>query len=130
MKNSKLVKSLLTIVMLIMISMFMVGQVYADEYQDLSTAINGTSSGSNSASNRAANNAASGSSSLNSASRGNNTLTTNGSNTANTANTSTYNSTNLPYTGIGDSIPTVILIVVFGISAVYAYKKIKDYRNI
>ena len=130
MKNSKLVKSLLTIVMIIMMSMFMVGQVYAEDYQDLSTAINGTGSGSNSTGNNTKGNTSSGSSSLNSTSRGNNTLTTNGSNTANTANTSTYNSTNLPYTGIGDSIPTVILIVVFGISAVYAYKKIKDYRNI
>ena len=44
-------------------------------------------------------------------------------NTANTTNT-------LPKTGIQDSLPTVLLVVVFGISAVYAYKKIKDYRNI
>lgn len=44
-------------------------------------------------------------------------------NTANTTNT-------LPKTGIEDSLPTVLLVVVFGISAVYAYKKIKDYRNI
>ena len=44
-------------------------------------------------------------------------------NTANTTNT-------LPKTGIEDSLPTVLLVVVFAISAVYAYKKIKDYRNI
>ncbi len=44
-------------------------------------------------------------------------------NTANTTNT-------LPKTGIQDSLPTVLLVVVFAISAVYAYKKIKDYRNI
>lgn len=44
-------------------------------------------------------------------------------NTANTTNT-------LPKTGIEDSLPTVLLVVVFGISAVYAYKKVKDYRNI
>lgn len=47
-------------------------------------------------------------------------------NTSNTANTSN----SLPNTGIGDSLPTVLLVVVFGISAIYAYKKIKDYRNI
>ena len=47
-------------------------------------------------------------------------------NTSNTANTSNT----LPKTGIGDALPTVLLVVVFTISAVYAYKKIKDYRNI
>ena len=49
----------------------------------------------------------------------------------NTSNSSIYNNTNLPKTGIGDSsIPVAMLVVIFGISAVYAYKKIKDYRNI
>ena len=72
----------------------------------------------------------------------NNTQTptnTNRSNTSNTSgnrtnnasrNSSIYNNTNLPKTGIGDSLPIAALVVVFGISAVYAYKKIKDYRNI
>ena len=49
-------------------------------------------------------------------------------NTTNKVNTS--NNTNLPKTGLQDSLPTVLLVVVFGVSAVYAYKKIKDYRNI
>ena len=61
----------------------------------------------------------------------NNTNTnTNTNRTNNTNNTSIYNNTNLPKTGIEDSIPVAMLVVVFGISAVYAYKKIKDYRNI
>ena len=47
-------------------------------------------------------------------------------NTANRTNTTNT----LPNTGIGDSLPTVLLVVVFAISAVYAYKKVKDYRNI
>lgn len=52
-------------------------------------------------------------------------------NNTNTSNSSIYNNTNLPKTGIGDSsIPVAMLVVIFGISAVYAYKKIKDYRNI
>ena len=51
-------------------------------------------------------------------------------NRANTNNSSIYNNTNLPKTGIGDSLPIAALVVIFGISAVYAYKKIKDYRNI
>lgn len=68
---------------------------------------------------------------------GNNTIGNNvtGNNTTNntvltTNNTSNYNNTSLPKTGIEDSMPTVILIVVLGISAVYAYKKMQDYQNI
>lgn len=48
----------------------------------------------------------------------------------NTNNSSVYNNTNLPHTGIEDSIPLAALVVVFGISAVYAYKKIKEYKNV
>lgn len=47
-------------------------------------------------------------------------------NTANRVNTAN----SLPNTGIADSLPTVLLVVVFAISAIYAYKKIKDYRNV
>ncbi len=57
-------------------------------------------------------------------------LNTNNSNRNTNRNSSIYNSTNLPKTGIGDSLPVAALVVIFGISAVYAYKKIKDYRNI
>lgn len=59
-----------------------------------------------------------------------NNTNTNTNNTNNTNNSSIYNNTNLPKTGIEDSIPVAILVVVFGISAVYAYRKIKEYRNI
>lgn len=50
-----------------------------------------------------------------------------------TNNTSTYNNTNstsnsssLPYTGTNSK--TILLVVVFAISAVYAYKKVSDYN--
>lgn len=59
-----------------------------------------------------------------------NTNNTNTNNTNKTNNSSVYNNTNLPSTGIEDSIPVAMLVVIFGISAVYAYKKIKEYRNI
>ena len=127
MRNSKVTKTLIMIIMSIVLVALMVGQVKADDYQDLGTAINGTASNSasnNTARNNTANNSAA--SSLNS-SRTNNTLTTN---SANTANSSTYNSTSLPKTGIGDSIPVVVLTVVFAISAAYAFKKIRDYKSI
>lgn len=126
MRNSKVTKILIMIIMSTVLVALMIGQVKADDYQDLGTAINGTAS--NSASNNTARNSAA--STLNSSSRANNTLTTNSQNSANTANSSTYNSTSLPKTGIGDSIPVVVLAVVFAISAAYAFKKIRDYKNI
>ncbi len=60
----------------------------------------------------------------------NTNLNTNTNTNTNTNNTSIYNNTDLPKTGIEDSIPIAMLVVVFGISAVYAYKKIKEYDNI
>lgn len=59
-----------------------------------------------------------------------NTNTNRVNNNTNTRNSSIYNNTSLPSTGIGDSLPIAVLVVVFGILAVYAYNKIKDYRNI
>ena len=61
-----------------------------------------------------------------------NTTTSNTNKSNNTNNSSVYNNTNnnLPKTGIEDSIPVAALVVVFGVSAVYAYKKIKEYKNI
>ena len=47
-----------------------------------------------------------------------------------TSNTSRYNNNSLPKTGVEDSMPIVVLAVVLGISSVYAYKKIQDYKNI
>ena len=67
---------------------------------------------------------------------GNNTNTnntnTNNTNTKNTNNTNTnlYNNSGLPKTGIEASVPVAMLIVIFGISSVYAYKKVKDYKNL
>jgi len=62
-----------------------------------------------------------------------NTNTNNTNTNKNTNNSSVYNNannTNLPKTGVEDSIPTMVLVVVFGISAVYAYKKISEYKNV
>ncbi len=63
-----------------------------------------------------------------------NTTTTNNTTNKTSNNTSVYNNTNTPNSlskaGLEDSIPTMVLIVIFGISAIYAYKKIGDYKNI
>lgn len=65
--------------------------------------------------------------------------TTNTANTANnntsiigntTNNTSSYNNTTtLPQTGAGDYM-MILIIGVFAVSAVYAYKKVRDYKNV
>ena len=60
-----------------------------------------------------------------------NNTSNNSSNNNTNSNTNTNNTNNnLPKTGIEDSIPVAALVVVFGVSAVYAYKKIKEYKNI
>lgn len=123
MKNSKLFKSLIISiigVMLIAIS----GQVFAaddNSYKDLTTAI----SGNNTTSNNSTNN--------NTANNTTNNTTNNSTTNNTTGNKTVYNNTanTLPKTGIGDTVlPVAVLIVVFGISAVYAYKKVNDYKNI
>ena len=60
----------------------------------------------------------------------NNNTPTNNTPKNNTNNSSVYNNTNLPHTGIEESVPVAMLVVVFGISALYAYKKIREYKNI
>jgi len=139
MKNSKL----LSIVLITIISLsviFMGKEVFAATAQDLTQTTNLNelkgSSGSSSSSSPSSSSSSS-SSSLNSSNssstslnKGNNTTSNTANNVLRTTNTSSVNNSNLPKTGIGDSMPGVILIVVLGISAIYAYKKIQDYRNI
>lgn len=134
MEKSKLSKVLLTVIMSA-IMVFNFTSVFADDntntnLTDLTSQIGNTNSSSNSSSN----------STNNTANTANNAAANLAANTANTANNaaktnnaSVYNNmnaTNLPKTGIEDSIPVALLVVVFGISAVYAYKKVNDYRNI
>ena len=126
MKNSKLEKVVMgAIISLIVVAM--ANQVFADNVTDLTNALGNSSSSSNSSStNNITSNTA-----LNNTTRNNtvnNTIKNNSVLTTN--NTSSYNNTSLPKTGIEDHIPATILLVVFGVSAVYAYKKIQDYRNI
>ena len=126
MKTSKLVKVVMgAIISLIVVAM--ANQVFADNVTDLTNALGNSSSSSNSSStNNITSNTA-----LNNTTRNNtvnNTIKNNSVLTTN--NTSSYNNTSLPKTGIEDHIPATILLVVFGVSAVYAYKKIQDYRNI
>lgn len=121
MKKSIILKSFLVILVSMML-VFVTSTVHAEtasnaEYEDLFG--EGSSNTNNTSNTGNTNNA--------NANRSN----TNNTNRNNTNNTNRNNTnTTLPKTGIEDSLPTVVLVVVFGVSAVYAYKKIKDYRNI
>ena len=99
-----------------------------EEENEVNNSLNNTNTNTNNTlrNNTNTNNTSRNNTNTNNASR-NNTNT----NISNYNNTSKYNnSTNLPDTGLEDSFPTIALIVVFGISAVFAYKKIKDYNNL
>ncbi len=64
---------------------------------------------------------------------GTTTLNVAANNTASTNNnTSAYtnNSKNLPDTGLQDSLPMLGVVSALIVSAVYAYKKVKDYQNL
>ena len=123
MKKSIILKSFLVILMCAML-IFAITPVYAatDEgFEDIlgdNTTTNTGNTGNTSSGNTNTRNTNSNASNVQNINALKNT-----SNTANRTNT-------LPNTGIGDSLPTVLLVVVFAISAIYAYKKIKDYRNI
>ena len=119
MRNLKVVKTVVMI-LVVLATIVIGGQVLAandvnNTYVDLSPTTNSSATGNNTAT---TNNSAT----LNSASNRTNTLNTSAitNNTSNRSNTS----------GIESAVPVVLVIVVFGISAIYAYKKIKDYRDI
>ncbi len=113
MKKSNLVKVVSILIISVMVMIFSTNVFAADN-------TNGFTQLTLDGSNTAANNT-----------NTNNTNTNNTNTNSNKVNnTSIYNNTNLPKTGVASSIPVAMLVVVFGISAVYAYKKIKDYRNI
>lgn len=122
MKKSNLIKVVLVLGISLMVMLFTTN-VMANEV-DLTNTIDNPRSSSNSNSN--SNNSNSNSNRTNNT----NTNTNRTNNTNNTNNSSVYNNTNLPKTGISDSIPVALLLVVFGVSSVYAYKKIRDYKNI
>lgn len=125
MKNSKLVK----IVLIVIISFAMIiasKNSFAVTSLDPNSLTGTTTTNSAETNNVEANNVLNNSvvnSSINLNNTTNNAVLT-------TNNTSNYNNTSLPKTGIEDSMPMVVLTVVLGISAVYAYKKIQDYKNI
>ena len=127
MKKSNLIKVVTILLISIMVMLFAttVNAAENDAFNDLTDTLMNT--------NKSANNANTNNANTNSAANNTNRAANNTNNVANNTNkSSVYNNTNtnLPKTGIEDSIPVAMLVVVFGISAVYAYKKVNDYKNI
>ncbi len=130
MKKSIILKSFLVILVSIML-VFTASSVYAatspeDEgFEDMLTDNETSNSSNTNSSSNSNSNSANTNTNTNSNVQNLNALRNNATtnSTANTTNT-------LPKTGIQDSLPTVLLIVIFAVSAIYAYKKIKDYRSI
>lgn len=136
MKKLSIVKGLLIALVSLSMLMFTTNFVsaadegYVDVNFDNTASSNSSSNKANTNSNRTNTNSSKNKANTNSNSSKNsnsNSLNTNG---VRGNNVSSYNNTSLPKTGLQESLPVVLLVVVFGISAVYAYKKIKDYRNI
>ena len=128
MKKSNLIKLFSILAISAMVMMFNTSVLAADNDGNFTQLTLNNSSSNNSNSNSNASN--SNTNNANTNTKNSNTNTNNSNKSNNTNNSSIYNNTNLPKTGIEDSIPVAMLVVVFGISAVYAYKKIRDYKNI
>ena len=129
MKTLNFIKVFLTIVMILTIFLFSTNVMAADDFEDfeeieLSISENTNTGNTNSNVNTNSNT----NTNLNS-NTNNDVLNFNKGNNTN-SNTNSNNTTNLPKTGIEDSAPVAMLVVVFGISSIYAYRKIKEYRNI
>ena len=126
MKNSKLIKIFLVMVVSICI-MFVATNTFADDdgFVDLTNTVgNNTTTDNNTALDENVNTANNTNSSLNDI----NTLTN--TNTSNNTSSSYNTNSNLPSTGVSGSGTTIALIVILAISGVYAYKKLRDYKNI
>ncbi len=129
MKKTNLIKTV-SILLLSVIVMLFATTVYADDnstFTDLSSTLN-TNTNNNSTNNPSNNPSNNPTNNPNVPTK--NTNINNNTNKPNITNTSVYNNTDLPKTGLESSIPVALLVVIFGISAVYAYKKINDYKSL
>ena len=113
MKNSKLTKIILVAIVALIALVMVKNTVFAATELPTNSLLP-----TNTATNNATEN-----NTVNNTSANNTVLTTN--------NESSYNNNaSLPNTGVTDTMPVVVLVVALAISAVYAYKKMQDYKNI
>ncbi len=117
MKRNSLIKGILLVTVMAVL-MLISNSVYADDQTII------LSEGNNSATNNSAtNNSATNNSALTS------TLTPTTTTTNNSATNNALNS-NLPKTGIADNTIVFVVIGVCAVAAIYAYKKVRDYKGI
>ncbi|MBR6033892.1 MAG: LPXTG cell wall anchor domain-containing protein [Clostridia bacterium] len=130
MKNSKKVLTVLVIAFLLI---GVCSAVFATEFEDEEVTIIPNSRQENNVVNYNTTNQTNTNVAFNSLNTNANTNTSRNTNTntntaknTNTNNSSTYS--NLPKAGSSDNIVLIAVIALFGVSALYAYKKIKDYN--
>ncbi len=143
MENSKIFKRLVIVMLSLVLVAVCSTSVFAADGDDLFLSVNSTG---NTASNATDNNTTSDNNTTNNTNTNNTTnssLTANNATTNNTVrNTATNNTTNntsktnnnvntLAKTGLSDTNGIVALIVVVcGVSAIYSYKKVNDYKKL
>jgi len=130
MKKTNLIKGISIVLISVMVIAFSSSVFAADNtgFNDLTSTLSGSNSNSNNT-NTNSNNANTNTNTNSNTNRNTNTKSNTNSN-SNKNNSSIYNNTNLPKTGVESSIPVAVLVVIFGVSAVYAYRKIREYRDI
>ena len=127
MKNLKIEKLFIVVLTILTLGMLICSPVLAadddgeDEYEVIGS--NNTNNNTNNENNN--NNA---NNNVENNATNNEALNTNAVN--NVVKNNTSNTASLPKTGVEDSLPIIILVVVFGVSAVYAYRKVQDYRDL
>lgn len=130
MEKSKLLKVFLVVVVSIALTLTSVQTFAATNFIDIT---NEATTDTNAASENTNTNTGSTNTNTNSASNTNSSANTNRNTLANTStnrNGSSYNNTNLPSTGLAETGSIVCIIFALVVSAIYAFKKIRDYNNI
>ncbi len=134
MEKSKLLKVFLVVVVSIALTLTSVQTFAATNFIDITnesttdthTASGDTNTNSNTGSTNTNTNSASNTNSSANTNTNRNTL----ANTSTNRNGSSYNNTNLPSTGLAETGSIVCIIFALVVSAIYAFKKIRDYNNI
>lgn len=128
MRKTNLIKGISIVLISVMVIAFSSSVFAADNtgFNDLTSTLSNSSNSNSNNSNTNTNT----NTNTNSNTNRNTNTNTNTKTNSNTNNSSIYNNTNLPKTGIESSVPVAALVVIFGVSAVYAYRKIKEYKDI
>lgn len=128
MRKTNLIKGISIVLISVMVIAFSSSVFAADNntgFTDITSTLSNSSnnnSGNGNTNSNIANN--------NTNSNTNRNTNTNTNSNRNANNSSIYNNTNLPKTGVESSVPVAALVVIFGVSAVYAYRKIREYKDI